>query len=121
MTLENFVDRFYKLFRSERLLQIVRSAQSQGLLNIFLPLLGGEHDHRNLRKVFGLFQLGQKVHAVHVGHIDIADDKIDRVEGHQVQSFESIGGFKNLTFKDLFKGNLHHLSDHRRVIDQQKI
>jgi hypothetical protein len=81
---------FFQFFRIKWFCQKILGPQPVAMDTFLAALHSGEHDHRGMFGISALPEFFQENVAVHVGHLDIADDQVGKVAFEPPEGFETI-------------------------------
>ena len=80
------------LFKLKRLDDVVNAADGKGLDLVEGVVEGAQEDHRDMASAFVGLQFLADLVAVHVGHVDVEQDEVGRVEVRRVERDVAVGG-----------------------------
>jgi len=104
----------------ERLDDVTGSALLGCQHDVFLARLGGHHQYRDVLELLVLLDLGQQLEAVHVRHVDVADDEVEVAGAQLLQCDHTILGLVGVGEAALLEQVAHDAPHGGEVVDNQE-
>ena len=106
--------------RRERLGQVSGRARLHRGGARLVVVASGEHDDREVSKFLVGSHEAQHLQPVHVGHVQVEHDQVDRRERELFDGFEPRRGLDDL-HRERRQRSSHHAADGRRVVDDKEV